>query len=328
MRPLQLARKLLSKPIVALKVTSKLPSSLVAVYQRGGLAYVAGYIAYYFAHYTGIPLDEAFWSWLKRKNRGSLLRARVLNHIMLLDIEDKGISRQLLLEGKREKGALEVFTRELKRLQEAVGDELLVLDIGGNIGYYVLIEAFVAPRSRIYAVEPSPVNVNLLKKNIQIHAIDHRVDVTTGAISNKTGKGVLFLSNQSNVHSMERLSGRSITVQTWTIDEFLSAKGLEPIKVQVVRMDTEGHEAKILEGMGNLLRGNYPLLLFIEFHNTLIRNGSIGKIVDLLNSAGLQFVYGCNDYFTGVVEEFYGLDDLPENLKRHAGAEVFLKRGY
>ena len=163
---------------MALKVTSKLPSSLVAVYQRGGLAYVAGYIAYYFAHYTGIPLDEPFWSWLKRKNRGSLLRARVLNHIMLLDIEDKGISRQLLLEGKREKGALEVFTRELKRLQEAVGDELVVLDIGGNIGYYVLIEAFVSPRSRIYTVEPSPVNVNLLKKNIQIHAIDHRVDVT------------------------------------------------------------------------------------------------------------------------------------------------------
>jgi len=328
MGPLQLAGRVLSDPILGLKVSGKLPSSLVGVYQRGGLAYVGGYIAYYFAHYTGVPLDEAFWSWLKRKNHGSLLRARVLDHSMFLDIEDKGISRQLLLEGKREKGSLEVFTRELKRLQQAVGDEFVILDIGGNIGYYVLIEAFAAPRSRIYAVEPSPVNVNLLKKNVQMDGMAHRIDVTSGAISNKTGKAVLFLSNESNVHSMERLSDRSITVPTWTVDEFLSTKGLEPTKVNVLRMDTEGHEAKILEGVGNLLGANQPLLLFIEFHNTLIRDGHIGKIVDLLKSADLEFVYGCNDYFTGVVDHLYGLDDLPTNLKRHAAAQVFLKRGY
>lgn len=328
MKLIQLIRKFLSNPAVASKVASKLLSSFGNAYRRGGLIYVVGYIAYYFTHFTGIPLDEAFWSCLKRKNGSNLMMASVLNHKMILNLDDEGISRQLILEGKREKGALQVFTCELKKLQNVVGNELIVLDIGANIGYYVLIEAFFAPFCKIYAVEPSPANVDLLRKNVQINQIYDKVEITTGAISNKTGEGKLFLSNQSNVHSMEQSSGRNITVRTWTTDDFLQSKRLEPSKVNVVRMDTEGHEAKILQGMCKLLKGSQPLLLFIEFHETPIRDKSLYNVLDLLKNANLEFVYGCNDYFTGVVEEFYSFDDLPGNLKRHAGAEVFLKRGY
>ncbi|MHA1410854.1 MAG: FkbM family methyltransferase [Candidatus Odinarchaeia archaeon] len=320
--------KLLSSLTVALKVANKLPSSLADVFRRGGLIYVFGYIAYYFSHFTGISIDNPFWNRLRRKNSNRLMMARVLNYKMFLDISDKGISRQLILEGKREKGALKIFTQELKRLQEVVGNELIILDIGANIGYYVGIEALIAPYSKIYAVEPSPVNVELLAKNVEINQLCDRVDITTGAISNKTGESILFLSNQSNVHSMERQSGKKIKVKTWTVDDFIMMKGLEPTKINVVRMDTEGHEYKILQGMEKLMNSNQPLLLFIEFHDTLVSKGKLKDILDLLKSKNFKFIYGCNDYFTGMVEELYSFDELSNNLKLHAGAEVFIKRGY
>src|SRR5690348_12551083 len=74
----------------------------------------------------------------------------VFHYRMLLDLQDRGISRTLLLCGERE--------LEHKIMVERVlHPGMTVLDIGANIGYYALMElALIQPGGTLIAVEPSP----------------------------------------------------------------------------------------------------------------------------------------------------------------------------
>ena len=83
---------------------------------------------------------------------------------MYLDIYDKGLSRTLLLFGKRE--------IEQKYIIEKILDSnQVVLDLGSNIGYYALIFKKKVHSNNIILVEPSPTNFLLLKKKFKIKQI-------------------------------------------------------------------------------------------------------------------------------------------------------------
>jgi len=79
------------------------------------------------------------------------------NYLMYVDLKDKGISKELYVHKTREH-----FSTEF--LQKFVKEEDIVIDIGANIGYYALMEAQLANKGKVYAIEPIPTNVDLLKK--------------------------------------------------------------------------------------------------------------------------------------------------------------------
>ena len=67
---------------------------------------------------------------------------------MFLNLNDKGLSRTLILFGKRELDHKIILEKVLKK-------NMKILDIGSNIGYYLLIERnLVGRNSKIIAVEP------------------------------------------------------------------------------------------------------------------------------------------------------------------------------
>lgn len=327
MRFLRYLSRALSKPALTLGLIRRFPPRVGTVWKTRGVGRSIGFFLYYVSHYMGIPLDAPYWALVRLIQGKNLVKTQVLGREMLVDLNDKGISRQLWLEGVREHGAVAAFKQELQHLQKSLGTNLIILDIGSNIGFYVLVEASTV-EGKIYAIEPAPANIRLLSENVRLNSFAQRVDITHGALSNHTGTGRLFLSEESNVHSMERKSHKYIEVPTWTANEFLRIKGIQPHAVHVVRMDTEGHEANILEGMTDILNLSTPMLLFIEFHANLVQDGRLMKVISQLKEAGFRVSYACNDYFTGIIEEFGSLDVLSANLHRHAAAEVFLRRGY
>ena len=317
-----------SQPSTVFRTLSRIPARASAVWRTRGASRSLGYLLYYSSHYTGIPVDAMWWKYEMRSQRDSVVRTRVLDFDMLVDLNDRGISRQLWLEGCREFGAVDAYRRELRRLEEAVEGKVGIMDVGANTGYYVLIAGHTLDNARILAIEPAPANVELLSKNVQISGFDERVNVTQGALSSDTGTRRFYLSAQSNVHSMERPTEKSIEVPTWRLDDFLRLKGVNPNEVHVIRMDTEGHEAEILKGAENTLGGSTPMLLFIEFHANLARDGRLAGAIARLRRFGFTIAYACVDYFTGPVEEFHTYEALEDALRRHEAAEVFLTRGY
>lgn len=321
-------RKAITNPGISYRVVRRLLPRIATIWRTRGLIPAIGYPLYYFSHYTGLPIDAIYWKLLMKYYGQNLVKTKVLDFELFVDLDDRGISRQLWLEGVREHGAVAAYKRELLRLKDRVGQNITIIDVGANIGYYVTIAARVLQKSRIFAIEPAPTNVELLTKNVRLNGLEDRVDIIQAACSNFTGKSPLYLSTQSNVHSMEMVSHKWIEVPTWRLDDLVGYKGITPEDINVVRMDTEGHELEIIEGMEGILGYGGPLLLFIEFDARLLKGGKLKKLIEILNNAGFKIAYACNDYFTGTVEEFSSFRDLPDNLRRHNAAEVFLTRGY
>lgn len=191
------------------------------------------------------------------------IERRIHDYRMLLDLDDKGISRSLILFGTREVDHKIILEMVLK-------PGMTVFDIGANLGYYVLMEMkLIGPSGRMIAVEPSQSNIDLLKKNLELNSYQD-IPVVAGAVSDKSGKRELFLSHQSNLNTFhtigsgaKHLSGQTVNVRTYTVPELAQIYG----KPDLIRMDVEGHEVEVFNGMLPAVeRGNLAPMIIFETH--------------------------------------------------------------
>ncbi|MDO8463177.1 MAG: FkbM family methyltransferase [bacterium] len=200
--------------------------------------------------------------------RRPTLRRRVFDYTLELDARDPGISKTLAVFGKRELEHRAILTSVLK-------SGMTCWDIGANIGYYAIMEArLVGPQGKVYAVEPAPANVALLRRNIAQNNVGGIVEAISGAVSNCDGTATFHLSALSNVHSFhpvsfrtgERVSsmtGKTIPVRTFDVPTFLCGRR----KVDLVRMDIEGHEVEVFEAIARAVRaGQFRGMVLFETH--------------------------------------------------------------
>lgn len=189
-------------------------------------------------------------------------RKKIYNFYMWLDLKDAGISRTLWLFGERE-------LEHRKILESILKPGMTILDIGANIGYYVLLELqLMKNQGFVIAVEPSPQNVDLLKRNLRTNGHDD-VEVHECAVSYESGQASFHLSEMSNLNTFHdngtgslHLSGRTILVKTKTVPQILNGR-----QVNLIRMDVEGHEVAVLNGLlPEIEAGHYQPMVLFETH--------------------------------------------------------------
>ena len=181
---------------------------------------------------------------LERRRGTRFVQRRIFSYRMFLDLEDRGISRTLLLFGQRELEHKVMLDRILR-------PGMTILDIGANIGYYALMElAKIQPGGTLIAVEPSPSNVALLKRNLALNGYEG-IEVHQAAISDRIARRAFFMSEMSNLNTFHdtgtgalHLKGDTIDVDTTTVPEIMADRPLD-----LIRMDVEGHEIEVLSGL-------------------------------------------------------------------------------
>lgn len=187
----------------------------------------------------------------------------VHDYRMLLDMNDKGISRSLMLFGTREVEHKIILERVLR-------PGMTVFDIGANIGYYALMElGLLGPDGKLVAIEPSPSNVELLKRNLALNGFGS-VPVIQSAVSDTEGERAFHLSHQSNLGTfhdtgsgIQHLSGESIDVPTMTVPQIAAEHGTPDL----LRMDVEGHEVEVIGGMlKDIRKGKLKPMILFETH--------------------------------------------------------------
>ncbi|MBF0176834.1 MAG: FkbM family methyltransferase [Magnetococcales bacterium] len=202
--------------------------------------------------------------------QGRLLGERFLekpiyNYRMFLDTQDRGISRTLLLFGSRELDHKII-------LEEVLKPGMTVFDIGANIGYYVLMEqGLIGPQGRIVAIEPSPANAELLKKNLALNGCP-QVTLLACAVSDRHDRQTFHLAAQSNLNTFHpvgsgttHLTGKTIDVETITVPELLPEHGAPDL----IRMDVEGHEVEVINGLVDAVEaGKMAPMIVFETHLT------------------------------------------------------------
>jgi len=196
---------------------------------------------------------------------------------MILNANDPGISQELMLKGSHEPLSTKIL---MKNLHEG----MRIADVGANLGYFALQEAkAVGPKGVVYAIEPIPQNFLLLKHNVALNNLKN-TQVINMAIGDKDGSLDLFIGRASNWASAFKTpinTDQKITVPCQRLDTFLKDKG----KVDLVRMDVEGYEAKIVDGMEETLKQK-NLMLFMEIHPPFMGKASCKMFLQRLDSFG------------------------------------------
>lgn len=136
------------------------------------------------------------------------------------------------------------------------------LDVGANIGMYSVLAVGQNSKIKCFAFEPVEENQALLKKNINLNGAVAKIKIIKSAVSNKSGTAVINLSDtMSGTHSLSiDRGGSSRKVRTITLDEYCKKNSVKP---DLIKIDVEGHEASVFEGMPNLLK-NTPTI-FMEY---------------------------------------------------------------
>ncbi|MFC2058405.1 FkbM family methyltransferase [Chloroflexota bacterium] len=182
---------------------------------------------------------------------------------MYVDTRDD-IARSLIMNGYYEKYTTELFVKRLKW-------GMTVVDIGAHVGYYTLIAAdIVGENGKVFAFEPDPHNYSLLVKNIEVNGYQNVIPLQK-AVSNKSGTANLFsFPGASGWHSIYETPGwdNSIEIETVTLDEFFQDRDG---RIDVVKMDAEGAELIIMQGMGKVIARNTELAIFAEFNPFLLK---------------------------------------------------------
>lgn len=207
---------------------------------------------------------------------------------MQLDIRKEGVNRDLIIDGEREPESIRYYASTLNKLSESFED-IIVLDIGANIGHLALLAAKSCPNSTVRAVEPDPRNVEDLSQNVRLNGYDNiRIDQL--AVGAEKGTNTLQLDEQPNLNRMrdvgndEKEFDGTVHVEVETIDSLLEKLDVDESVPVILRMDTEGYETEILKGATKLLNSDRPLYTFIELHYNTVSESDMNILVDRFES--------------------------------------------
>jgi len=149
---------------------------------------------------------------------------------------------------------------------------MCVLDIGANIGWLTRIfAAKVGTAGRVIAFEPDPYTRGFLEHNVRGFA---NITVSPIALSDTDEVSKLHLHpdcGTSNSLINFDSNAETVDVECRTIDSFLEAN--RQVVPDVIKIDVEGAEPKVLSGMRKTVRRLPELVLVIEFCPENLANG-------------------------------------------------------
>lgn len=156
----------------------------------------------------------------------------------------------------------------------------IVLDIGAHIGYYTLLFAeLVGPEGKVYAFEPNPDVMKVLKYNVKTNEFNNVVFIEK-LVSGYVGSRKLYIpevTDAASVRPMEKVR-KIVEVETINID------ALNYSKIDLVKMDIEGSEYVALLGMSETLARNPDAKLIIEFCPTNLGEKNAKDLIQFLEN--------------------------------------------
>ena len=122
----------------------------------------------------------------------------------------------------------------------------VVLDLGAYIGDFTVYAASKTTQGQIIAVEPVPRNLNQLRKNIKLNAINN-VQVVSGAIGKETKKSAIYHDTKTVGATLnpQLLGNFSVTPdQKYDVDVYSPNDLFSKISMPItfIKMDIEGGE--------------------------------------------------------------------------------------
>lgn len=210
---------------------------------------------------------------------------KVKERTLYLNPADEGLSAQLYAWRLREPintHFLCEFIAHEERNMDAV------IDIGGNIGYFPLVE-IVSGATQVIAIEPVPETYSFLKKNLE--RFDN-VKTLNVAVSDKKETVKMYIPSQRNLATISvdadylKMAKATIEeivdVQALPLEDILKTENMKG-KRALVRMDIEGYEKNITKKLPEEIYA-----LSFELHAPILGYSSTMELIENLKKSGYK----------------------------------------
>ena len=183
-------------------------------------------------------------------------------HRIYVDTRDVSIASHLMLEGSWEPWVERV-------LIPAIKPGMSFVDVGANFGYFSLLGAeMVGATGHIYSFEANPTIFQKLVKSIAVNGFNERVSLFNVAVHDASSPmEILFRHDASgggwtDIAKRERPGMTEVfPVQGEPLDILLA----DVPNIDVIKIDVEGAEPKVLAGAKNLIARSRNLTIILEF---------------------------------------------------------------
>lgn len=230
---------------------------------------------------------------LKKYFRSFALRFLLLDEYKRLNCRNKRLLKQIF----RYPGRAEYPISLLHFFKTT--DEVLLIDVGANVGNFANAFKQTFPNTHIIAFEPATDNFNELSKKF---SKDPTVNLHRCAISNEEKMLPLYLQGECSEQNTLEFHPKGAYGDYDTQHEkheFVSCKTLDSFNIQkgnrklCLKVDVEGHDIEVFEGAKTLLNEADVVIVEANFINMHLdsqgkrKPPSFSKLVTLCEAVGL-----------------------------------------
>ncbi len=148
-----------------------------------------------------------------------------------------------------------------------VEEDMYCVDIGANIGYFtLLLSKLVGEEGYVRAYEPETKNYDLLLKNLALNKVSNVTPIQEGVYSRASSKLLYVSKGYYGSHSLRRGTNKEplgLDIELVELDSLDSQMGNQ--KVDFVKVDVQGAEMEVLQGMSNVIDKNPYIIMIWEY---------------------------------------------------------------
>jgi len=207
------------------------------------------------------------------------------------------IDKEIYIFDEYESEQIEILIKELKKEKYDY-----FLDIGANLGLYSLILSNKFNSIKIKSFEPISDSIIKFKKNIKLNPNAKNIDVYEFGLSDQNAKLLMKSLKKKNYI---QLGGFGVASKQENLNNLHTSyanfkKGDEVLKIKnenlIIKIDTEGHEEQVINGLKKNLTENKVFLQIEIFYKNYER---VNNLLLSLNFRKINFVKNFEkiDYF-------------------------------
>lgn len=186
-----------------------------------------------------------------------------------------------------------------------------IVDVGANVGYTATVFAQALTSGfKVFAFEPERKNFDRLARTLRRLGLSDRVEAIHAAVGAFEGKAELWRNERH--HGGHRIttdafrSGRGVsttdTVSLVSIDRFVRDRGIDAT-VRFIKIDVEGYEPAVCEGMTATIRANPEVCVALEYAPEAMRELGFAPeaLIEFFRARGFV-IHALGEY--GTIEPF------------------------
>jgi FkbM family methyltransferase len=248
-------------------------------------------------------LVEDFRLFVHRANKGVLLRQERMKDVSLLVRAEESVGRGIYCFGEYEPADSSFMVSQMRPSD-------ICLDVGANVGFYTVLLAKKAVAGQVHAFEPVPLNYHILATNVLANNLQNVV-TNQCAVGDAEGKADFSISQDSAFSSLIDTGRHPRLVETrvpvLTLDSYCEKRELP--RVDVMKVDVEGAESKVVRGAIRLLKDplRRPRIVMLELYDPMLQKyqTSIDQVVLMMKDCDYRPFVAKNHGLTGLLREDY-----------------------